>query len=359
MIYRFPSAFVLVLAALCCGAPIGSSGATAVDDLTWLTTTKGVRALPLSILAGAYGWVPVEGPAPAVGWRTRLRRLFQGGEARYLRVADGRNQLGFSPGSRRLLFNQRVVWMNGPILQDEGRWVLAEDDVRGVVGPLLRPEEYLRGRDVRVVVLDPGHGGTDEGARSGDGLLEKDVVLDLAKRLRVHLVNAGLEVRMTRTNDRKIDLSDRCRMAATWNADLFVSIHVNKAANTGAKGLETYVLPAPGRPSTSAHAVKPGKGARQPGNTYDAASMVLGWCLHDALLAKTSGTDRGIKRARFVVLREAPCPAALVECGFLSNSDEAALLGAEAYRADLAAALAHGILDYTGVSDRARLSQGE
>jgi N-acetylmuramoyl-L-alanine amidase len=339
---------------------LGAAGAVAgdasePDGLHWVSTDAG-RGASLESLAGCYGLVPEMDPAAPRGWMSRLKHLFVGRRGEFLRLTDAQHHLAFSPGSRRLTFNQRTVWLNGPTLRLEGAWGAHAADIGGVIAPLLRPGEYLRGRGSRVVVLDPGHGGADEGARSARGMLEKDVVLDLARRLRVQLVHAGLKVYMTRDNDRKIELPDRSAMAREWKADLFVSIHANKAGNTKAQGLESYVLPAAGWPSTSARSLKPGEGAPGAGNEHDAANTILGWCLHDALLAKTGATDRGVKRARFVVLREAPCPAVLVECGFLSNPEEAARLGNGMHREDLAAALAHGILNYTGIIDRARLS---
>ncbi len=247
--------------------------------------------------------------------------------------------------------------MNAGLRQTDGHWSIAEADHRTVVDPLLEPESHLLAYRARTVVLDPGHGGRDDGARSGAGLREKQVVLDLARRIRVHRVNAGLKVHLTREGDRKVELEKRTRMAAAWNADAFVSVHVNKAANVKAAGIETYVLPAPGYPSTSHGEGAVGDAAAQPGNRHDAANTFLGWSLQRALLQRTGGTDRGVKRARFVVLRNAPCPAALVECGFLSNEAEAAKLGDPAYLEQLAVALSKGVLDYAATVERAKLQR--
>jgi N-acetylmuramoyl-L-alanine amidase len=221
---------------------------------------------------------------------------------------------------------------------------------------LLSPNDHLRGMGHKVVVLDPGHGGRDSGARSLAGRREKDFTLDLAGRVRLRLVHAGIEVRLTRANDRALPLSERCRRAANWDADLFVSIHANQAANRGAHGIETYVLPAPGYPSTSN--AEPGEraAAAYAGNRYNAANTVLGYNLQRRLLKETHAADRGLKRARFVVLREAPCPAALVECGFLSHAGEANRLASDAYRERLAEGLSNGITDYISAVRRAVVS---
>jgi N-acetylmuramoyl-L-alanine amidase len=181
--------------------------------------------------------------------------------------------------------------------------------------------------------------------------------LDLARRMRVHLSHAGLKVWLTRDNDRKVDLSQRCRKAAEWEADLFVSLHANQAANKEAQGAETYVLPATGSPSTSNK--KPSELAREayPGNRHDAANTVLGYAVQNALLSETGAVDRGLKRARFVVLREAPCPAVLVECGFLSNGEEAARLESDAYREQLAQGLSRGVMEYVRLVRQARVRE--
>jgi N-acetylmuramoyl-L-alanine amidase len=181
-------------------------------------------------------------------------------------------------------------------------------------------------------------------------------VLDLARRARVHLANAGLQVRLTRDNDRFVELAERCRMAARWKADLFVSVHLNSAANGAARGVESYVLPAPGAPSTADDGRPPSRTVSYSGNRFDGANFLLGYHLHRGLLERTEAADRGIRHARYLVLRDAPCPAALMECGFLSSREEEALLETEAHRERVAQGLADGILGYIKAVKQARVA---
>lgn len=276
-----------------------------------------------------------------------------------MRVPPGRDiylqnkplSLRFEVDSRQCWYNGTLVWLHAPVLKLRGRWVVTEADVRKVIDPLLRTSGYLALRGYHVVVLDPGHGGLDRGARGRHGVEEKRVVLDIAKRARVHLANAGLKVYLTRETDRFIELGDR---ADQFNGDVFVSIHLNSSTDPDPKGLETYVLASSGYPPTAAPPGPPKSGLIHPGNRFDGANTILGYCLQKALLDKAKGEDRGIRRARFEVLREAQCPAALVECGFLSNSAEEQLMLSDKHREDIALAIAKGILDYIASVKNAR-----
>jgi len=118
---------------------------------------------------------------------------------------------------------------------------------------------------------------------------------------------------------------------------------MNSAENAGAAGLETYVVTAPGFASTGENGKS---GPAEPGNRFDAASLVLAYEVHRAVLAQTGSTDRGIKHARFDVLTQAPCPALLIECGFLSNAYEETMVSMKSYRDVLAEGIATGVMAY-------------
>lgn len=242
-----------------------------------------------------------------------------------------------------LRYDGILVWLNEGLLLRKDRWGLLAVDLRTVVNPLLRRNDVLRPVGYTRVMLDPGHGGEDAGALSSSGLHEKRVVLDIAKRTRRQLRAAGVMVNLTRYTDGSIDLRERTAEARRWRADLFVSIHVNASHNPAASGVETYVLPAPGFRSTGSSRPDP---RRYNGNRFDEPNVVLGYYLQKGLMANAGSADRGVKRARFLVLKEAPCPAALVECGFLSNGDDARRLGTSRHRDRVARGLAQGILTY-------------
>jgi N-acetylmuramoyl-L-alanine amidase len=196
---------------------------------------------------------------------------------------------------------------------------------------------------VRTVVLDPGHGGEDSGAVGAQRVCEKKVALDVAARVAARLRDSGVVVRMTRTQDQTLPLYQRPACARRWGADLFVSMHLNSSRNDDAAGLETYIVPAAGYPSTSSTRAD---SRSCDGNRFDAQNALLAYYLQRGVLSTARIPDRGIKRARFEVLTEAPCPAALVECGFVSNRSEARRLRDAEYREALADGISRGILTY-------------
>lgn len=275
-----------------------------------------------------------------------LARLYgmdvAGPAAQRITLQNRSQTLIFKTDSREVQVDGVLVWLHAPLALVRNRWAIREVDARLVLDPLVRPARHLRGVGHRVVVIDPGHGGTDTGARGKRGLEEKRVVLDLARRLRAHLVKAGLRVYMTRENDRFIELDERCRKAERWGADFFISIHLNSAGNPTANGLETYVLAAAGYESTAGGL----SNLNQPGNRFEAANGVAGYMVQRAIATRMGSTDRGVRRSRFLVLRNAPCPAVLVECAFVSNPAEEEKLLQEAHREALAQSLARGTLNY-------------
>lgn len=181
-----------------------------------------------------------------------------------------------------------------------------------------------------IVVLDAGHGGKDSGA-VGNGLAEKNIVLSIGLRVGKLLEDAGFDVRYTRKTDTFVSLSERARLANAWDAALFVSLHVNSAANNTALGFESFVYNGTISAKTSEYQTK----------------------IHRKIaeVFKESGSvDRGQKRANFAVLRETKMPAILIEYGFVNNPNEAALLRDEAFIERLARATAEGIAECFGVS---------
>lgn len=259
-----------------------------------------------------------------------------------VRLKGGLHELVLYKDSRRAVLNGSMLWLNQPMKVNRGLWTLDGEDVAKTLAPLVRPGEALGGLGHRVVVLDPGHGGGDGGALSPAGLKEKDVVLDIAKRVRAHLKTLGYTVYMTRFDDRFLTLGERPRRAAAWKADAFVSIHANSGAQT-AKGTETFVLALPGGHSTNHISARRAPAEVFDGNEHDEGNMALAFALHHALLGGNTLTDRGVRRARFAVLKDAPCPAALVEVGFLSHAEEGLELARAAHREQLAKSLAGGI----------------
>lgn len=213
---------------------------------------------------------------------------------------------------------------------------------------------------VHRVVLDAGHGGTDTGARSDNGLIEKDVTLDLAGRVQRLLTSRGIDVVMTRTGDDTLSLKDRAATANASRGDIFVSIHINVLAPATARGIETYYLGPSDEPAHDEIAA-----IENQHSGYSLADMrtLLDRLYADARrdesvrLAQTvqrrlvrrlravepAITDRGVKTAPFIVLVATDMPAILAEVSCLSNAAEAERLTTAAWRQTIAESLTSGI----------------
>lgn len=254
-------------------------------------------------------------------------------------------QLAVEHDSREIVLNGVTHWISVPVLETRGQLWIASIDVLKVIDPVIRQGRAPGKTTVHTIMLDPGHGGSDRGA-SGKTGIEKELTLDLAKRLRHQLEVAGCKVLQTRATDENVSLDDRVAVTEQRHADLFVSLHFNSGGS--ASGIETYCVPPAGAVSTGGlfrRLFGSGDDACA-ANQFDEKNVWLAHCVQRALLQGTGANDRGVRRARFVVIRAAPCPAILVESGFLSNAVEEQRLLTPEYRDKLAKAIAGGILEY-------------
>jgi N-acetylmuramoyl-L-alanine amidase len=217
-----------------------------------------------------------------------------------------------------------------------------------MIDPVLRSKAVPTHR-MRVIAIDPGHGGSDRGAK-GRLYEEKALVLGIAYKLRNVLRKKGYQVVMTRDRDVFPSLKQRPEYANKRHADIFISLHANSAGKKSyINGIETFSATPAGAAST--HDSKP-KYKRENGNSYDKNNSRLAYEIHKSLIKKTKAEDRGLKKARFLVIREAKCPAVLLELGFLTNPREERALGRSAYQQALADAIAEGIMNYHKVLNR-------
>lgn len=242
-----------------------------------------------------------------------------------------------------MTFNNILFWLNGSTVKTGKYWSISTVDSDTIITPLLQPRNHSRKKPGKIVVLDPGHGGKDSGGIGCHNIYEKSVVLDIARRVQKRLKAENITVYMTRDSDVFLELYERPDLAAQKNANVFVSIHANKASNPCANGIETYVMPAAGFASTTSS--KPVKSS-YPGNQNNTENTILAGMIQTELLDKTKATDRGVKRARFKVLKDATCPAALVEAGFLTSPSESTKIITPAYRKKIADGIAVGILNF-------------
>lgn len=193
-----------------------------------------------------------------------------------------------------------------------------------ILPPRPQPGElpFALNTDRIVVVIDPGHGGRDPGAVGRGGLQEKQVIFPISQRVTQLLEAEGVTVVMTRYDDRTLDLQPRVDIAERANANLFVSIHANaiSLSRPDVNGLESYYSSADGRQ--------------------------LAATIHASMLAATGMNDRGVRRARFFVIRRTSMPATLLEVGFVTGEQDAPRLADPAWRETMANAIARGILQY-------------
>ncbi|MCI3281386.1 N-acetylmuramoyl-L-alanine amidase [Synechococcus sp. PCC 6717] len=173
-----------------------------------------------------------------------------------------------------------------------------------------------------VVVIDPGHGGSDAGAIGIGGIREKDIVIDISQQVAQFLQQQGVQVILTRTSDIDLELAPRVSMAERARANAFVSIHANaiSMARPDVNGVETYYAP--------------GKSSR------------LAAAIQNSILSSLNVRDRGVRAARFYVIRNTSMDAALVETGFVTGAEDAANLSNPAWRTQMAQAIARGILNF-------------
>ncbi|HKG23586.1 MAG TPA: N-acetylmuramoyl-L-alanine amidase [Blastocatellia bacterium] len=229
------------------------------------------------------------------------------------------------------------------------------------------------GAAVKCVVIDPGHGGHDTGTIGSNGMREKDLVLDVARRLRGYIKRnyPDVEVILTRDSDRFVALEERTAIANSRRADLFISVHANASESRGASGVETYFMSPDRAPSEDlkaaarenakfaddrregpeANRASPVVASVRAGNRV-AESRELARYIQSGLVrgigaaSPRTATNRGVKHAPFTVLLGASMPSVLAEVSFMSNPRDEALLQTSQFRERIAASLFAGLNAY-------------
>jgi N-acetylmuramoyl-L-alanine amidase len=253
------------------------------------------------------------------------------------------------------------MFLEKPVTENKGLWSIRRSDYYTALLPILSTSASTNSnpRLVRHILLDPGHGGKEPGtANKALKLTEKTLTLDVSRRLREILESKHkIRVTLTRSDDKTLGLADRSALTKKFNTDLFLSIHFNALEGSTAVGVETYILTPTGQSSTNdgrGVASKKSLAAREIGHAANTWNVLFGYHLQSNLKTKLKADDRGIRRARFGVLKGTTCPAALVECGFLSNATEAQKIGDPKYRQKIAEALADAIVGYAAAMKRVR-----
>lgn len=291
--------------------------------------------------------------------------------------------------SNLVLVGERQITLDDPLRLKSGRIIVPNDFQRKVVGeldktapsfiekvqtaiiPKAEPAKPVitgnfRVRKLREVILDAGHGGKDPGTIGYAKSLEKEVVLDITKRLKRMLEEQGIKVHMTRTNDKFISLQDRTAFASRTKADAFISIHANSAKKRSVQGVEVFAL----RNLSAAEKNDVKRTANRKimldSLAADKSNPYLEVLVDELMyshkqgesyrLAQNIGKDlsrslkirhRGTKTAGFYVLRNTLIPAVLVEVGFLSNPKEERMLKSGRYREKVARSIARSLIGYS------------
>lgn len=289
-------------------------------------------------------------------------------------IQKGSNRIVLLAGSDMILVNGVSKKLDRPVLFDAGAVFVPLSLARNYFGELvgpgyagITPPKKAAGRfAIKTIVIDPGHGGKAIGARSRKfRLKEKDMTLSMAKMMKNILEGEGLKVIMTRTDDRDVSLSKRAAIANRSGADLFVSVHMNASTSRSLKGFECYFLSnamddnARALQAFENGSLKIDKEAsaehsrRLDRTLWDLTltedrreSAELASYICDSVLKFVPIGNRGIRAARFYVLKYIYMPSVLVETGYISNRYDGAKLKDPEFLAKMADAVSSGILKY-------------
>ncbi|MBI4355757.1 MAG: N-acetylmuramoyl-L-alanine amidase [Candidatus Omnitrophica bacterium] len=364
--HRFLTTALLAFLAASCATTSPTSRPLSSTSYTGPTVLwEGRRYVPLPTLCDSVG-VPWEWDRVA-----RVATVYRGSIA-----------YRFLLGSRIYTTNDLPQLLDAPVVLHRDAVLVPESVAASWAPPVARPPTAVAKRPgpmrgaarpprvtgappFRRIVIDAGHGGHDPGATGFGGTREKDVVLDIARRLERQLEGSGMEVVMTRRRDEFVPLPDRIGLANRRQADFFVSIHANANRNRRISGLEVYYLPESAEElrrardqaqawpwaASSRAALDDTRSLRTV--LWDLVnvesrrtSVLMGMHLCRTLQERLAVRSRGVRGARFVVLRQAMVPSILVEVGYLSNAKEEARLAGATYREAVANALAEGIVSF-------------
>jgi N-acetylmuramoyl-L-alanine amidase len=261
-----------------------------------------------------------------------------------IRLTNHSAHVQFKLNSLRAEVNGVAVFLSSPVSLHQGVPSISQRELDVSLTPILFPSKSKTVQPVKVLAIGAGHGGKDCGNVVG-WHQEKMYTLLLTKELQRLAQRAGFKTVMIRTSDEFVDLEDRARLAKRGKADIYLELHYNCAGgnNSESRGVEVYCLTPAGANSTNG-----GSDQYPPlaGNRHDERNMQLAFQLQNALVDHLGSVDRGVRRARFVVLRYADMPAALIEAGFMSNPDEFRKIEDPNFRHRTAEAILEGVLAY-------------
>lgn len=281
----------------------------------------------------------------------QFRKLRLGQEGDGLLLTNSSDRVALRLSSARAEVNGISLFLSFPVLSRANAVWLSQKDAELSLAPLLFPPKNRPGEQARVIAICAGHGGKDTGNILREHL-EKKYTLLLAKELQRRCHRAGLKAILIRDSDVYLPLAERTQLAKKAKAGVFVDLHYNSAgpSNTVSKGAEVYCLTLDGATSTNGGTERyPGALA---GNQNDEKNILLAYHIQRSLVTHAGMVDRGVRRARFEVLRDAAMPAVLVEAGFMSEPGEMRKILDAGHRRRTAQAILDGLLAYKQAVDR-------
>ena len=245
-------------------------------------------------------------------------------------------------GSQSIYVNNIKFNLSFPVIESNGKAMISSVDLAKLVDPVVRPSYIKSPINFDTVVIDAGHGAHDSGAKGVMGW-EKDYALDMALRLEKALQQRGFKTLLTRRNDVFLTLGQRVDIANRQKNAIFISVHFNSSGSRDANGIETYALAPQGTRSTNG-----GSPWNSPlsGNRSDAENIALATAVHAHVIHDLKPIDRGIKRARFNVLRGINKPAILFEGGFVTNPTEGKKIHDPQHRQNLVDSIANAVVKF-------------
>lgn len=258
-------------------------------------------------------------------------------------ATSGVRSIRASAGSPDFFINNLKFILSYPAIEHDGKVCISRLDLVKLIEPVMRPSRIKNAEPIDTVVLDAGHGGHDSGAMSIYGP-EKNYALEVVLKAKALLQAAGLKVVLTRRDDTFIPLDERARIASQYKRGIFIAVHFNSGGY--GTGVESYTLAPRGVPSMMADGPAVSDFNDCKGNARDAENIALATATHAALVVKTRMFDRGLKRARFVVIRDITIPGVLIEGGFQSNPYDAKYIANGGYQQLLAQAILQAVQNY-------------
>lgn len=245
-------------------------------------------------------------------------------------------------GSESIYVNNIKFNLSFPVIENGGMAMLSTVDLAKLVDPVVRPSYIRKPILFDTVVLDAGHGAHDTGAKGPYGR-EKDYALDMVLRIEKELQARGFKTLLTRREDIFLTLGQRVEIANRQKNAIFISMHFNSSGARTANGIETYALAPQGTSSTDGSSPW---NSLLTGNVRDAENIALATAVHAHVISELQSVDRGIKRARFNVLRGINKPAILFEGGFVTSPSEGKLINDPEHRQRIAVSIADAVVRF-------------